>query len=339
MADATSLPSGSETTGGDEKRLQIIKPAEALGTSVPPVASKRRTASRTAAWRAWTGTIGDLRIINVRFEELVESRRNKLLHDLSEMVESRRNKILHDLRGLDESRRNEIADEFMRRDGLQKGLNLTPETTIQTLNGDKVSGPFEEVIDELDPRTWVTISMRARGGLIDEEYASSDKYLSEYGSLNEYLYVEFRRTAYDGNVVDLMVMSADAGMAASSLARLSELVELGKPRWAWLHRRWVPPLISVLSWIILVCCAAAIGRDWYAALAPDSPLSIAIPLAITLLLFGMVIPSWRLMRRLLPPAEIRYDHTQESRGTKFIASLIALWVIPIVVTVVLTLAL
>jgi hypothetical protein len=286
MADESSHPSSSQTSGAHEKHLQIVPP---VGLDNTVQNAKKRTAKKGDTWRVWTGTIGDVRKINQRFEELVAARRDELLRT--------------------------ATDEYDRRQ-LHRGFR--PEAIIATRSDEMVSGRFDDVVDELNPQTWTTVTLRAGNSLADE-----------------YLCVEFRRKP---GAVELTVKSADPGMAVASLTRLSELIELGKPRWAWVHSMWGAMLIGGSSAMIV---SGTVGAIIYARWAyPLGSLGYLIVTGIQFIAACLI--AWcsvPLTKRLLPPAEIRYDSVPQSSGSKLIGSFIGLLLIPIVLSLVFALVL
>jgi ATP-dependent protease HslVU (ClpYQ) peptidase subunit len=300
MADETGpTSSDSENTAAAEKRLQVVKPDDGSGETVHPAASKWRTATKLATWHAWTGTIGDLRNINERFEELVQSRNDEIL------------------RSVPDDKREDLKDD----------LSMTPAATLETLSGETVWGDFESVIDELDPRTWSSFLLGA---------------VRNYSTSSDQLLLKFRRKPdqdpfEDSWVVHLSVKSYDPGWAATSISRLSELVELGKPKWAWLHKGFMPALVFLISLTILAWCVVrVINIDLL-----DMRSFFGVPFRTAALLTGViavvviVVVSKKLVYLLVPPAEIRYDQSSPSSGSRFIASLVGLLVIPLILAIVL----
>jgi hypothetical protein len=97
---------------------------------------------------------------------------------------------------------------------------LSAETELSSGN-QTARSTFEQIKEEIDPRTWTKIVLEAGG-----------RYWS-----NEYLRLELRRRAegLGHPVVELTVKSADPGATASAMSRLSEEIELSRPKWAWMH--------------------------------------------------------------------------------------------------------
>jgi hypothetical protein len=284
-------PSPQKTSQAAATHLEVVRSKEAdspaaAETQVP----KRRTATKRAIWRAWTGTLEDLHKINKRFVELVQSRRAALAR--------------------------ELPGGYARDERLK---DLLPQTVLVTKAEETVSGPFDEVVGEVDPRTWDTLTFRAG---------------SEYRG--ELLHLNVRRQPdRDGAVVELTIKSADPGWAASSVARMSELLELGKPRWSWLHTTWAPPLLTFITYMLLLVAPQVAIAPWRSS----SPFALGIAVVCIVLVSVCAVVSsltlgHRLVRRMVPPSEIRYDHTPQSSGSRFIGSLLAVWIIPILIAVV-----
>ncbi|OYN89553.1 hypothetical protein CGZ91_11780 [Parenemella sanctibonifatiensis] len=182
-----------------------------------------------------------------------------------------------------------------------------------------VSGSFSDLAGEIDPRTWSKFTLSARRGYDDE--------------VIKIVFLR-RPESYTDAGVELTVDSPDPGFAATSMSRLSELIDLGKPRWSFVHRGAWPWIILAITLVILAALAKAIlgkvGLPW-------SLVWSTVYWAIIGILGLALAPVARdLLARFLPPAEIRHNEAQQASGSRFILALLSLWVIPAVVTLVLS---
>lgn len=169
---------------------------------------------------------------------------------------------------------------------------LSPRTELTTQDGETVTGTFEDVIDELNPATWQTLTWTIGGLVSDEE-----------------MRLRFRRKSdllYEAGV-DLEVQSADPGTVASAMSRLGELIELGRPKWAWVHRTFSPYAIFLVAVTApLLASATMLVRLWLPSLHGISRSLLIAGIVIVLSLgLSLTTLSPQILRRLLPPCEIR----------------------------------
>lgn len=206
-----------------------------------------------------------------------------------------------------------IASRF---EALATQRGMTPDTTL-TIGNQTVTSSFEGLRDEIDPRTWTEIVFKAG---FDWEA--------------EHMRLRLRRKPFDFGawVVDLAVKSADPGATAGAMSQLSGEIELSKPGWAWAHTLRGSFLIMWLTFIFTV--SLPINLLWVPGTAVWSWSWIAAMSTLLILSAVLGLGNLKIIPRLLPPAEIRHDAVPSSSGTKFLGGLIAVVLIPTIISLV-----
>lgn len=189
------------------------------------------------------------------------------------------------------------------------------EKAVLTLGNQTATGSFSALKQEIDPRTWTEIVLRA-GQEWDDEY----------------LQIRLRRkpVAFSGYVVELRVRSPDAGATAAAIAQLSAEIELSKPRWSWLHN------LKTAGFVVVLTSILAVGLPFSLLVSPHLNYWNATSV-VAVVLFGLTSAAWgigsyKIISRALPPAEIRHDSALASSGSKFVGGLIGLVLIPTLIS-------
>lgn len=194
---------------------------------------------------------------------------------------------------------------------------LKAEMKLTTADNATAAGTVDAVSAEIDPRTWKAVEFEA-GRTWDDEYFS----------------IDFRRRPDRscGWVVRLTVKSSDPGTAAGVVSRLREEIQLSVPRWAWVHG----PAGIVVGWFTssVANASAILIFDNVHQASPHWTVADTVFLACNLAMIVVILLiTYPVLSRTLPPCEVRYANQPQSSGSKFLSGLLALWIIPIVISV------
>lgn len=173
-------------------------------------------------WTAWSGTIEDIR---------------RIANILSNLEDTRRTRI--------EAEVDEPKDAItVRREARARFEPFT--CMIEIEDGDnRISGPVDMILSEIDNRTTRNISFGLPG-------------VEHYGRIDSPFYddnitIEFISDhPYNNLGTDLKVTTSDQGWGRQAFAQLSEEIEKGVPRWAWIHKRLGIASIFILTYIALL---------------------------------------------------------------------------------------
>lgn len=191
-------------------------------------------------------------------------------------------------------------------------------TTRLTTPFEHVSGPFDEMAEEFDFRTYTGVDM-----LLGPEYASGDKII---------LSIQPRAALKEWRdpQVQLRVESGDPGWTKQAVAQLSDEVDLGRPRWGCLFTRWGRNFFNTV-----VCAAIFIpGVNLLQT-------TTSLPSAAILAIWGVAIfaISWVIvwfnfpLKQLLPPVEILPDGASP-KGARALAFLFGVVVVPTILALI-----
>jgi hypothetical protein len=246
------------------------------------VSQVRRSTKREREWLGWTGTIEQLVSLGREARTLFEKRVAVLVAEYDEDNRLAQEAGTFDA-GLEQLRRAEFEGQH----GFQVSITDGADQTI---------GNLEDIVAEIDRRSLVEIEFRC--GIYSREV----------------LRIRLRRGPQP--VVILAIESADPGWAREAFSHLSDKIDLGKPRWAWLHSTRGTAAFGVVNAIALAVVLSAIIST-ISKHPSDTTSTVLVNVWLwSSVLFGFFMGSAKTLNRLMPPFELNVGDSDPT-GTRF----------------------
>lgn len=194
-------------------------------------------------------------------------------------------------------------------DSVFDGDKVTFETTV-THGDDSVTGRLDAVLSELDRRTATSITFRISPRIGDDRL---------------WLDLNWLRNSF---AVHLVISSPDFGWASQALGSLSEEIDKGRPRWAWVRSSWGKALVYEFT-------ALMFGGGVWLLIAPfvDSIWWRIIMVSILAIPAGVIAISDPIYRWLFPGVELIVPGgtSTGSRRIAYVGSLVLTVVVGVLV--------
>ena len=254
-------------------------------------------------WRAWTGTVPQVERLHSQVVALATARRDSKLAELGE--------------GPDPTDKS-VDAQWERRRFLERREEISAayKVAVRIKSDDEtIEGNWTEVMSEFDSRTYNELRLSC------QRYGSEDRLVVTI--------CPARRAAEIAPGIWLEVQSTDRGWALQSQAQVSDEIDRGVPRWAWMHSIPATVALGMLIYaavvLPLLIVIAKVNLGWIAILA-----WIGVILVGGIVQYVATRRDW-LIRRVLPPVEILHEG-QDSSGSRAISFGIGVILIPIVLT-------
>ncbi|MFI9814003.1 hypothetical protein [Saccharothrix variisporea] len=251
-------------------------------------------------WHSWSGSGRDLKRLGRLVESLIADRRKAFASEFDELYDSTYGIRADSKASLDykEERRRQYDSEF--------GVTIRIDH-----GGASISGPVDEVLEEMDRRRVTNIRLSG-----------------DFPSLSrgEALEIEFNwNWALDP--VTLRVSSGDQGWANQAFARLSEEIDVGKPKTNFFLRPAGSVFLAVVSWLLLGASLFLIFENFSEKVRS----AVAVMGGLGL---GLLTALGLFSRKLLPPLEVVEEGGSGAAGrrlTIFLTSVLLAAIVGVVV--------